>query len=67
MGSESQLMARIGDMQGELVGFETAEEQILALIASAAESDQAQIERLLEQLEIGVDQLHDMKEHWGER
>lgn len=64
MGSEAQLMARIGDMQGELIGFETAEEQILALIASAAESDQAQVERLLEQLEIGVDQLHDMKDHW---
>lgn len=64
MGSETQLMAVADQMRGELLGFETAEAQIEALMAAAADSDQAAIERLLEQLDIGIDQLHDMKDFW---
>ncbi|MCH8501422.1 MAG: TraB/GumN family protein [Aliidiomarina sp.] len=64
LGSESQLLAVAAEMQGELLGLETAQDQIEALMDAAVGSDEEQMVRLLEQLDKGVEQLQQMKMYW---
>lgn len=64
LGSESQLLAVAMGMQGELLGLETAQDQIDALMDAAVGTDEEQVVRLLEQLDKGVEQLHQMKTYW---